>query len=162
MIAAAAWPRFVAGEFAPTELTAEPGMVLGRSGDLRTKTGTGESGTLYMALRINGLRLRYFRCGRTAAWQLTALRLLVRTVMLVGAPEAVGRLSPGQAARWCWPGAGEGGLSLSVLLGGRWRRLGHALDAFSKASQSFAETFAELWQPPGSEEQKATTARMIR
>ena len=30
MIAAAAWPRFVAGEFAPSELTAEPGMVLGR------------------------------------------------------------------------------------------------------------------------------------
>jgi N6-L-threonylcarbamoyladenine synthase len=30
MIAAAAWPRFVSGEFAPAELTAEPGMVLGR------------------------------------------------------------------------------------------------------------------------------------
>lgn len=30
MIAAAAWPRFVAGEFATRELTAEPGMVLGR------------------------------------------------------------------------------------------------------------------------------------
>jgi len=30
MIAAAAWPRFVAGEFASTELTAEPGLVLGR------------------------------------------------------------------------------------------------------------------------------------
>jgi N6-L-threonylcarbamoyladenine synthase len=30
MIAAAAWPRFVTGEFAISELTAEPGMVLGR------------------------------------------------------------------------------------------------------------------------------------
>ena len=30
MIAAAAWPRFVAQEFATPELTAEPGMVLGR------------------------------------------------------------------------------------------------------------------------------------
>ena len=30
MIAAAAWPRFVAGTFAAPELTAEPGMVLGR------------------------------------------------------------------------------------------------------------------------------------
>jgi len=30
MIAAAAWPRFAAGEFASAELTAEPGMVLGR------------------------------------------------------------------------------------------------------------------------------------
>ena len=30
MIAAAAWPRFLAGEFAGAELTAEPGMVLGR------------------------------------------------------------------------------------------------------------------------------------
>ena len=30
MIAAAAWPRFVSGEFAKEELTAEPGMVLGR------------------------------------------------------------------------------------------------------------------------------------
>jgi len=29
MIAAAAWPRFLAGEFAGAELTAEPGMVLG-------------------------------------------------------------------------------------------------------------------------------------
>ena len=29
MIAAAAWPRFLAGEFAGSELTAEPGMVLG-------------------------------------------------------------------------------------------------------------------------------------
>lgn len=32
MIAAAAWSRFVAGEFATSELTAEPGMVLGRAG----------------------------------------------------------------------------------------------------------------------------------
>jgi N6-L-threonylcarbamoyladenine synthase len=32
MIAAAGWPRFVAGEFASSELTAEPGMVLGRAG----------------------------------------------------------------------------------------------------------------------------------
>lgn len=32
MIAAAAWPRFVAAEFATSELTAEPGMVLGRAG----------------------------------------------------------------------------------------------------------------------------------
>lgn len=32
MIAAAAWPRFVAGEFATAELSAEPGMVLGRQG----------------------------------------------------------------------------------------------------------------------------------
>jgi N6-L-threonylcarbamoyladenine synthase len=32
MIAAAAWPRFVAGDFAGQELTAEPGMVLGRTG----------------------------------------------------------------------------------------------------------------------------------
>jgi len=31
MIAAAAWPRFVAGEFAGAELSAEPGMVLGRA-----------------------------------------------------------------------------------------------------------------------------------
>jgi N6-L-threonylcarbamoyladenine synthase len=31
MIAAAAWPRFVAGDFAGQELTAEPGMVLGRT-----------------------------------------------------------------------------------------------------------------------------------
>jgi N6-L-threonylcarbamoyladenine synthase len=30
MIAAAAWPRFVAGEFAPPELTADPSLVLGR------------------------------------------------------------------------------------------------------------------------------------
>lgn len=30
MIAAAAWPRFIAQEFATSELTAEPGMVLGR------------------------------------------------------------------------------------------------------------------------------------
>jgi len=30
MIAAAAWPRYVTGEFARSELTAEPGMVLGR------------------------------------------------------------------------------------------------------------------------------------
>ena len=30
MIAAAAWPRFVAGEFAPPELSADPAMVLGR------------------------------------------------------------------------------------------------------------------------------------
>jgi N6-L-threonylcarbamoyladenine synthase len=34
MIAAAAWPRFVAGEFAKSELTAEPGKVLGRA-DIR-------------------------------------------------------------------------------------------------------------------------------
>jgi N6-L-threonylcarbamoyladenine synthase len=32
MIAAAAWPRFVAGEFAEPELTAEPGLVLGKTG----------------------------------------------------------------------------------------------------------------------------------
>jgi N6-L-threonylcarbamoyladenine synthase len=32
MIAAAAWPRFVAGEFAGAELTAEPSMALGRTG----------------------------------------------------------------------------------------------------------------------------------
>jgi len=32
MIAAAAWPRLVSGEFATAELTAEPGMVLGRQG----------------------------------------------------------------------------------------------------------------------------------
>jgi N6-L-threonylcarbamoyladenine synthase len=32
MIAAAAWPRFVQEEFATAELTAEPGMVLGRAG----------------------------------------------------------------------------------------------------------------------------------
>ena len=31
-IAAAAWPRLVSGEFATAELTAEPGMVLGRQG----------------------------------------------------------------------------------------------------------------------------------
>ena len=30
MIAAAAWPRFVAGEFAPEELTADPALALGR------------------------------------------------------------------------------------------------------------------------------------
>ena len=30
MIAAAAWPRYVAGEFAPPELTADPSLVLGR------------------------------------------------------------------------------------------------------------------------------------
>ena len=30
MIAAAAWPRFVAGEFASTGLTAKLGLVLGR------------------------------------------------------------------------------------------------------------------------------------
>ena len=30
MIAAAAWPRFVAGEFAPTDLTADPSLALGR------------------------------------------------------------------------------------------------------------------------------------
>jgi N6-L-threonylcarbamoyladenine synthase len=30
MIAAAAWPRFVAGEFAPTSLSADPSLVLGR------------------------------------------------------------------------------------------------------------------------------------
>jgi tRNA N6-adenosine threonylcarbamoyltransferase len=30
MIAAAAWPRFVAGEFAPADLTADPSLVLGR------------------------------------------------------------------------------------------------------------------------------------
>lgn len=30
MIAAAAWPRFVAGEFAPPELTADPSLALGR------------------------------------------------------------------------------------------------------------------------------------
>jgi N6-L-threonylcarbamoyladenine synthase len=30
MIAAAAWPRFVAGEFAPPDLTADPSLVLGR------------------------------------------------------------------------------------------------------------------------------------
>ena len=29
MIAAAAWPRFVAGEFAPTELSADPSLALG-------------------------------------------------------------------------------------------------------------------------------------
>jgi len=32
MIAAAAWPRFVAREFAPAELTADPALVLGRQG----------------------------------------------------------------------------------------------------------------------------------
>ena len=32
MIAAAAWPRFVAGEFAPPELTADPSLALGRWG----------------------------------------------------------------------------------------------------------------------------------
>jgi tRNA N6-adenosine threonylcarbamoyltransferase len=31
MIAAAAWPRFVRGEFAPAELTADPSLALGRS-----------------------------------------------------------------------------------------------------------------------------------
>jgi N6-L-threonylcarbamoyladenine synthase len=30
MIAAAAWPRFVAGEFAGPELTADPSLVLGK------------------------------------------------------------------------------------------------------------------------------------
>jgi N6-L-threonylcarbamoyladenine synthase len=30
MIAAAAWPKFVAGEFATEGLTAEPGLTLGR------------------------------------------------------------------------------------------------------------------------------------
>jgi hypothetical protein len=30
MIAAAAWPRYVAGEFAPPDLTADPSLVLGR------------------------------------------------------------------------------------------------------------------------------------
>jgi N6-L-threonylcarbamoyladenine synthase len=30
MIAAAAWPRYLAGEFAAPELTADPSLVLGR------------------------------------------------------------------------------------------------------------------------------------
>jgi N6-L-threonylcarbamoyladenine synthase len=30
MIAAAAWPRFVAGEVAPAELSADPSLALGR------------------------------------------------------------------------------------------------------------------------------------
>ena len=38
MIAAAAWPRFLAGEFAGAELTAEPGMVLGGA-NLGTRPG---------------------------------------------------------------------------------------------------------------------------
>jgi N6-L-threonylcarbamoyladenine synthase len=32
MIAAAAWPRFLHGEFATADLTADPGMVLGKAG----------------------------------------------------------------------------------------------------------------------------------
>ena len=32
MIAAAAWPRFVVGEFAESALTAEPGLALGVGG----------------------------------------------------------------------------------------------------------------------------------
>jgi len=38
MIAAAAWPRFLAGEFAGAELSAEPGMVLGGA-NLGTRPG---------------------------------------------------------------------------------------------------------------------------
>ena len=32
MIAAAAWPKFVAGEFAPEAMSAEPQLKLGRAG----------------------------------------------------------------------------------------------------------------------------------
>jgi tRNA N6-adenosine threonylcarbamoyltransferase len=39
MIAAAAWPRFLLGEFATGELTAEPGMVLGRAGPRAETSG---------------------------------------------------------------------------------------------------------------------------
>lgn len=76
--------------------------------------------------------------------------------MLVGTPEGGRHLS--LAGRLGSASRGRGrsrGLSLGILLGGRWRRLSHALDAFSKASQSFAETLAELRQPPRSEEQES-------
>lgn len=46
------------------------------------------------------------------------------------------------AGRLCRVGRRGGGLSLRVLLGCRRRRLRHALDAFSKASQSFAQALA--------------------